>query len=321
MSSTRRQFLHTLGVVAVAAGVPGYWSRNGGPFPHPSTISSDASLAALPQQIRFGYAAIAWGGNDALAIREISELGFRGIQLRSNILKEYGARPKALRDLLSQHQLKMVALSSGTVGVSSGTAASEIEQHASNAKFVGDVGGYYLQVVDNARVAGREPVANDYLELGKRLTEIGKRCAHMGITLGYHNHTGGLGRGPADVDRVMAATDPRYVKLELDTAHFWQAGGDPAQAIRQYRDRLLFLHIKDAGTPVPGASSVKGSLCFTELGGGKVDLPAVFTALKEIGFHGWAIVELDDVCDNRRPPKEAALISKSYLESALKMKI
>lgn len=321
MSSTRRQFLHTLGMVAVAAGVPGSSSRNRGSFLQPLTLSSGSSPMAAPKQIRFGYAAIAWGGNDAVAIKEISELGFRGIQLRFNILKDYGARPNALRDLLSQYHLNLVALSSGNVGVSSGTAASEIEQHASNAKFVRDVGGYYLQVVDQARVPGREPVANDYLELGKRLTEIGRRSADLGITLGYHNHMGGLGQGPADVDRVMDATDPRFVKLELDTAHFWQAGGDPAHAIRQYGERLLFLHIKDAGTPVPGASAVKDSHCFTELGTGKVDLPAVFAALKAIGFHGWAIVELDEVCDNRRTPKEAALISKHYLESELKMKI
>ena len=49
------------------------------------------------------------------------------------------------------------------------------------------------------------------------------------------------------------AADPRYVKLELDIAHYQQGGGDPIAAIRRYHDRLLFLHIKDVQSPVPGA--------------------------------------------------------------------
>jgi len=33
--------------------------------------------------------------------------------------------------------------------------------------------------------------------------------------------------------------------MELDVAHYFQGGGDPAKAIEKYSDRLLFLHIKD----------------------------------------------------------------------------
>jgi inosose dehydratase len=77
------------------------------------------------------------------------------------------------------------------------------------------------------------------------LTEIGKRAVDLGVPVGYHNHMGSLGEAPEEVDRIMDAVDARYVKLELDIAHYQQGGGDPARAIRQYHDRLLFLHIKD----------------------------------------------------------------------------
>src|SRR5205814_8612148 len=141
----------------------------------------------------------------------------------------------------------------------------------------------------------------------------------VGIALGYHNHMGSLGEAPDEVDRVMDAADPRYVKLELDVAHYAQGGGDPAKAIRTYHDRLLFLHIKDveslAGKPPPN------DYRFVELGRGRVDLPAIFAALKAVGFRGWAIVELDSVPDKSRTPKASALISKKYIEEKLKMKI
>jgi len=280
----------------------------------------DHPMTAAPGMIHFGYAAITWNGNDAQAIKEISELEFPGIQLRSNILKEYGERPGALRDLLNQYHLEMVALSSGGVSIAPGSENDEIAKHVRNAKFVHDVGGHYLQVTDSARPKGRKPEAADFKELGRVLTEIGKRAVDLGVPVGYHNHMGSLGEAPDEVDRIMEAADPRYVKLELDIAHYQQGGGDPAAAIRQYHDRLLFLHIKDVASLTTSDERGRGYR-WVELGRGRVNLPAVFAALKQVKFRGWAVIELDGVPDKSRTPKECALISKKYVEEKLGLKI
>ena len=142
----------------------------------------------------------------------------------------------------------------------------------------------------------------------------------LGIPLGYHNHMSSLGESPAEVDAIMEQADPRYVKLELDIAHYQQGGGNPAKAIRQYRDRLLFLHIKDVEN-LKAADNRGRAYRFVELGRGRVDLPAVFTALRDVKFRGWAVIELDSVPDQTRTPKESALISKKYLEEKLGMKV
>jgi inosose dehydratase len=99
-------------------------------------------------------------------------------------------------------------------------------------------------------------------------------------------------------------------------AHYFQGGGDPAKAIEKYSDRLLFLHIKDVERLTENADT-KHPYRFVELGRGKVDLPAVFDALHKVNFRGWAIVELDDVPDKTRTPKESGAISKKYLEQTL----
>jgi inosose dehydratase len=300
---SRRQFILGLGAVAVAS---------------KPMLTSAFTFKAKASGIRFGYAAITWTGNDQLAIKEISELGFPGIQLRSNILKEFGDKPEALSALLKQNQLEMVALSSGGVSINPATKAEEIAKHVNNAKFVRAVGGHYLQLTDSARPKDRKPQSSDFQELGRRLTEIGKRAQDLGVPVGYHNHMNALGEAPDEVDRIMEATDPRYVKLELDIAHYQQGGGDPARAIRQYRDRLLFLHIKDVES-IP-ADERSRTYRFVELGRGRVDLPAVFRALKDVKFKGWAVIELDDVPDKSRTPKECAEISKKFLEEKLGFK-
>ena len=149
------------------------------------------------------------------------------------------------------------------------------------------------------------------------MTEIGKRTADIGIPVAYHNHMNNIGERPEEVDRVLDATDPRYVKVLLDIAHYQQGGGDPVRAVRKFSDRILFLHIKDVQSPLPGnTGDPMRSYRFVELGRGKVDIKAVFAALNEVKFRGWAIVELDAVPDKARTPKESAIIARTYLRTA-----
>jgi len=320
---TRRDFIVSLGAATAASMIP--IKTLAGVLDPPLYPPADLSyfnrpVTPAPGAIRFGYAAITWNGNDLQAIREISELGFPGIQLRSNVLKDFGDRPKALRDLLEQNQLEMVALSSGGVSITAGSAEDEIAKHVRNARFVHDVGGRYLQVTDSSRPKERKPEAGDFKQLGRMITEIGKQALDLGVPVGYHNHMGSLGEAPDEVDRIMDAADSRYVKLELDIAHYQQGGGDPARAIRQYHDRLLFLHIKDVESVTTNDERGR-SYRWVELGRGIVDLPAVFAALKEVKFRGWAVIELDSVPDKSRTPKECAEINRKYVEEKLKMKI
>jgi inosose dehydratase len=309
---SRRNFLQGMGGLAAASFV-----RANGP---PATAPGDK--AAATANVRFAYAAITWKGNDTQAIKEISEVGYRGIQLRFNAVQDYGQRPQALRETLRQNRLELVALSSGNVSGATNARADEIARHARNAEFVRDIGGHYLQLVDSAMPRGRKPVAADYQQLGQVMTEIGKRAVDLGLAVGYHNHMGGLGEAPDDLERILNEADPRYVKLLLDVAHYAQGGGDPARAIRQYRDRLLFFHIKDVEAVAPkSAGDAAQGYRFVELGRGRVDLAGVFAAIKEVKFRGWAVVELDDVTDPARTPKESAIISKRFLEERLKMKV
>ncbi len=315
---SRREFLVGLGAAAAATALPSGAFGDPDPLYPPVDLSYfEKPITPAPAEIRFGYAAITWGGHDREAIEEIAAVGFRGIQLRSNVLREFGDQPGALRELLDKHKLTMVALSSGGVRIDTAVESEELAKHAAHAKFVHDVGGLYLQVTDE-RPKGRAATPEDYKRLGRLVTEIGKRSADLGVSLGYHNHMGTLGERPEEVDRILSAADPRYVKLELDVAHYFQGGGDPVKAIERYHDRLLFLHIKDVERPAPsGATDGKQSYRFVELGRGLVDLPGVFAALKRVRFRGWAIVELDKVPDKTGIPRESAIISKKYLEDKL----
>jgi inosose dehydratase len=290
---TRRAFLAGVGASAAVTTVPSF-------------AASDRAHG-----IRFGYAAITWGKDERQAIDDISAAGFPGIQFRANAVADFKAAE--LKELLAQHKLTFVALSSGDVSLD-GPEEEQIAKHVANAQFVKDSGGLYLQVLDVLKAYPRSATPDECKRLGGLLTELGKRTADLGIPLGYHNHLNTLSQSPANLDRILEYSDPKYVKLELDTAHLVAGGGDPAKAIEKYHDRLLFLHLKDVHDIPADTPNANYPFEFVELGRGRVDFPSVFAALEMVKFHGWAVVELDRVPDKSRTPKESAIISKTYLE-------
>ncbi|HEX6496327.1 MAG TPA: sugar phosphate isomerase/epimerase [Acidobacteriaceae bacterium] len=273
----------------------------------------DTPVHRGPWELRVGYAAITWGSNIDQAIEQISAAGYPGIQLLRNVLQVH-PDPKTLEAALSAHKLTFVALSSGGTQLDPAKEKEMLEEHTQHAKYLQAAGGKYLQVIgaDNPKGAAANWAAADYKRQGYLLTEIGKRAAEYGIQTGFHNHMNTIGQTPEATDAILDAADAKYVKLELDVAHYLQGGGDPAAAVRKYKRRLLFMHLKDT-KPSPSA---RGGYEFVELGQGRVDFKGLLAALEETHFRGWGIVELDgERPGSTRTPEESARMSKQYLES------
>jgi inosose dehydratase len=328
LEGSRRNFLKTgLGVLAVAAAAPVLSASPAHALMNPPLPKTDlyppmdlsyfdTPITAAASDLRFGYTSMTWGNDDKQAIEDISSLGFKGIQMRANAVTDF--QPSELRDLLRQHHLALVALSSGDLNIDPAVEKDEIAKHVANAKFMQAAGGMYLQIMDQLKPRPRTVTPEDCKRLGKLLTEVGKRTADFGIDVGYHNHLNTISELPENLDRVLDASDPRYVKFLLDTAHYCAGGGDSAKAVEKHKDRLLFVHLKDVvDAPMGTEKNQKYPFKFVELGQGRCDLPAVFAALHKVKFRGWAIVELDRVPDKSRTPRECAVLSKKYMEERL----
>lgn len=284
------------------------------------TTAAVAGATAMPRaaaRVTVGYAAITWGGNDVQAIEDVGSLGFKGIQLRSSAVDRFLDKPAELKALLQQHRLTMAVLSSGNLRLDPAFETEDLAKHSRNARFVKAVGGLHLQVIDEPP-KGKALAAEDYTRMGRLLTELGKRTADAGIPLVYHNHMNSMSQPPEGTAAIMDASDPKYVRLLLDVAHFQQGGGDPVEAVTQYRDRIGVVHIKDVVAPGPSVGGAPPKpYQFVELGRGTVNLKAVTAALNQINYNGWAIIELDAVPDPSRTPKDCAVISRDYLQHEL----
>ncbi|MFD2573888.1 sugar phosphate isomerase/epimerase family protein [Spirosoma soli] len=305
-SVSRRQFLTTAGLSVVAvAGAHKLFAQ--------SALVNSTKKASM----QIAYSAITWGGNDAQAIADIAALGYRGIQLRANTFGPYKAKPSELKALLDQHKLTLAMFSSGNVEIDPAKEQSTIDMHVAHASFVKALGGSSIQLTNSARPKDRQPTTEELKRLATVMNEIGKQTADLGVQAAYHNHMNQLGETPEEVDVIVQAMNPKYCKLLLDIAHYRQGGGQPEKAVKQYKDILYALHLKDTMSPLPDKPDNPKAYKFVELGRGNVDVPAVFKALNDIKFDGWGIVELDGVPEKDKTAAQCAQISKDYITKTL----
>jgi len=151
--------------------------------------------------------------------------------------------------------------------------------------------------------------ADGYRKIAGELSRAGEVLARNGLTLGYHNHAIEFERydGKTGLEILYSESDPRYLKVELDT--YWAAygGADPAAWCLKYAGRLPLVHVKDLGMK-------KNKPVFMEVGEGNLNWEAIIPACRKSGVK-WYTVE-QDIC--LRHPLESAKIS---LENLRKMGI
>ena len=278
-----------------------------------------ASAASLPNPL--GYATISWPRSQFdQALDAIAALHYQGAQLLGWVADDYaGSKQSDLREKLRSLHITPVALSCWGVTLDPGNLGPISSKFAAYVQFQRSLNGLYLQVTDGGHP--NQTYSSDQIKaLGARMNELGKIARESGLQLGYHPHFGTLGETRQGLGQVLEATDPSSVKLIADVAHLSLGGADPAEVIRTYRDRLLFLHFKDVRKDVAKLAaenrdqvrSVKYHFC--EIGAGAVDFTAILAAMRDTRFSGWVIVELDAYEPPPGGPAEAARTNALALE-------
>ncbi len=129
-----------------------------------------------------------------------------------------------------------------------------------------------------ARTAGlRLIIASPHPEL---LPLINRKVRETGIALAIHNHGPGdrFYPTPAEAYERIKNLDSR-VGLCLDIGHAVRAGVNPAEAARNFSDRLLDIHLKDVSEAGARGQTV-------EIGRGVIDIKSFLKAIIEIEYRG-----------------------------------
>ncbi|HEY6886196.1 MAG TPA: myo-inosose-2 dehydratase, partial [Solirubrobacter sp.] len=156
------------------------------------------------------------------------------------------------------------------------------------------------------------------------LNRLGKIAQDEGMRLCYHHHMGTGVMTRAEVDRLLANTDPALVNLLLDTGHLAFAGDDPVDAARAHADRIKHVHLKDVRPDIVAKATAEGysfeaaieAGVFTVPGDGSIDFVPIFEALADAGFEGWLVTEAEQD-PAKANPLEYALKARAYLREVL----
>jgi len=128
----------------------------------------------------------------------------------------------------------------------------------------------------------------------------------------FHHHAETRVETVAEIELVLELTD---VSLLLDSGHLALAGGDPVGALRDWRSRIDYMHLKDVraaaiGRPLEEVWRTGG---FCELGTGDVDLEGCLAELEQSGYSGWIVVEQDVFPGDFSAAREAQARNRRWL--------
>jgi sugar phosphate isomerase/epimerase len=188
------------------------------------------------------------------------------------------------------------------------------------------------ETLEAAHTLGQTFVVCPWIEVSQRKEADGwKRAAELfnhageeaqkaGIQFAYHNHafefepSQALG-GKLPYDFLLAETDPKLVKLEMDLCWITVGGHDPLEYFNRYQGRFPLVHVKDWSTKGPGGNDYGGATGaaskpghIVDPGQGEVDFKRVFAQSGKAGIQHYFVEN-----DEPKSPFDDLKISYDYL--------
>jgi inosose dehydratase len=227
--------------------------------------------------------------------------------------------PSRLTDELAERGLTLtggtvfVALHKGREALDQAKAACDAEMAT-----IGPLGARHLVILpegytdlEGDLTASPDLSDDEWGALLTGMSELGRYVADKhGAVLAFHTHADSHVCTQAEIERFLDGTDPDTVQLCLDTGHVAYCDADNLKLIRDYPDRIAYVHLKQVDTAIRArvreqqlgfAPAVRlGVMVEPPLG--EPDMPPVLEALGALDRELYCIVEQDMYpCEPERP--------------------
>ncbi|MFF2361388.1 myo-inosose-2 dehydratase [Streptomyces sp. NPDC058122] len=293
-----------------------------------------------PDKVKLGVCCTLWWNDDfpaidagisfGQAVSDMALAGFQGCSIGHKYPSD-AAELKAALDLRGLSVSEPWTSTYFTIGRMREKTVAAFEETLTHIKSLGGTelvvaefgASSHLLPVD---VFANRPVFTDsqWDALSSGLNELGGIAASAGLKLSYHHHMGTGVMTRADIDRLMASTDPELVHLLLDTGHMAFAGDDPLDLARDHADRIGHVHLKSVRPEVVSRVREEGLSfqeaiqlgVFTVPGDGGIDFRPILEALAAAHYQGWLVVEAEQD-PNKAVPLEYAKKARAYLADIL----
>lgn len=237
--------------------------------------------------------------DDEAVLKQITDVGFHYIEVLEGNLTKYESDISVLKDMLARYNAEMMSVCVGANFIYQDALEDEMYHLETVAKLAKEVGVEYVGICGGA-IRGKGIQDGDYALLAAGLDKAKVLFDNYGLKASYHPHLGSMAEGPEQIDKLFSLTG---IDICPDLAHIQAGGGNPLEVVKKYYDRISFVHLKDLDADG-----------FAALGTGSVDVDGVLNFLKEKGYAGDYLVEVDGCA---KDPREVCETCYNYLKGKL----
>jgi sugar phosphate isomerase/epimerase len=202
-------------------------------------------------------------------LRQVAALGIKEVEFAGY----FGQKAERVKELL-----KNLNLASPSAHVGTETLRRELAKAIEDARII----GHKYLVLGYVPEEERKSL-DDYKKLSELVNKAGEECQKSDLQFAYHNHDFEFKKTEDKIpyDLILAETDARNVKMELDLYWISKAGFAPLDYFERYPKRFPLVHVKDMdATPQKN---------FTEVGRGTIDFGKIFSKRGAAGIKHYFI--------------------------------
>jgi sugar phosphate isomerase/epimerase len=223
-------------------------------------------------------------------LAKVAALGFGEVEFAGY----FNRTPLQVKDILTKNNL-----AAPSVHVLTAVLRNSLQQTIDAAKTIG-----HQYVVCAYLLPEERKSLDDYKRLVDLFNEAGGRLKKAGLQFCYHNHDFEFTpiEGKIPYDLMLAGTDQKTVKMELDLYWITKAGQSPLKYFSTHPGRFPLVHVKDMdATP---------KRFFTEVGHGTINFKEIFADSDKAGIKHY-FVEQDETPGS---PFDSIKMSIDYLK-------
>lgn len=251
-----------------------------------------------------------WTGSTDDILDAIAGAGYAGLEITNKMIGPYAFDAPKFKAALEQRNLSFVAFgwSAESGFTDRGAFAADLEDARRTLAFLAEFPGTVLSI--GSATAHREGAADEMIDIAADFyNQAGALGREMGVPVAFHpssHHMTALLTRP-HYERIMARTDPALIGWVPDTGHIVRGQMDLLATLKDFKDRIRYVHLKDATRAGEWAM----------MGEGDCDMPAVIACLKnEIGFDGWLILE-EESPEAGKDPGRAVATNRAYMSRVM----
>lgn len=251
---------------------------------HPSGVTSIGSLSYVTfSDLR-------------ASLQDIKRAGYDGVEIFDGNLLQYEDTPDELKTMLQESGLELAGVYSGANLIFPDILNEELQKIHRVAELAAYMGAEHLIISGGAKRQWGV-YSDDRKKAAEGLEKIVEIATFSNLTAHYHPHLMTLAETSDEISEVFKYTNIQFC---LDTADIAAAGSDVSELIKQWSDRISYIHLKGLQ---------KTPLKYTPLDEGDLDISEIVEALKQVNYDGWITTELDAWPD----PYNGALRSYNFL--------